>query len=117
MSKPKKHVCGMCGEKLEGEDLNFARGRAQSFSAYSWKVNLETKKLWKRSLSAIFCERCVSESEKWDEKHKFCINCFHFALNLIGLPNVPEIYCMASTKEIRNPLKEKCEKWMARRHL
>lgn len=117
LSRPRKYVCNICGKELKGKDLSFALGRVKSFSTYSWKVSLKAKKLWKRSLSAIFCEKCVSESDKWDEKYNVCINCYYFILNLVGLPNVPEIYCMASSKGIGNPLKEKCEKWMARRPL
>jgi len=116
MSEPGKYVCGICGQELKGKYLDLARGRDRSFFTYSWKVGPETKELWKRSLSAVFCEKCVSESEKWDKKYRVCINCFYFALNLVGLPNVPEVYCMARTKGIA-PLEETCEKWMARRPL
>lgn len=117
MSKPKKYVCSICGEELEGTDLNFVKNRATSFSAYSGQVSRKAEKLWKRSLSIFFCEKCVSESEKWDKENVVCLNCFHFALNIVGLPNIPEIYCLANTKGIRNPVKETCEKWLARQPL
>lgn len=114
MSRLKKYVCSICGEELGGKDLIFAKNRMRSFSTYSGLVSLKAKKLWKRSLSTFFCEKCVSESEKWDKKHIVCINCNQFALNFVGLPNVPEIYCMLTSKGIGNPLKETCEKWIAR---
>jgi len=115
MSELRKYVCGICGQELKGKDLDSAQSREQMFSAHSWRVSPEARELWKRSLSAVFCEKCVSESGEWDKKYKVCINCFYFVLNVVRLPNVPEIYCLTRTEGIGNPLEETCEKWIARR--
>ena len=121
-SEQKKYVCSICGKDLKGKTLEYARRRTQAFRAHSWKVSQRAQELWRRSLSAVFCEECISKSDKWDDNHKVCMNCYHFALNIVSMPKVPEVYCMATTgqppvREIRNPLTETCKKWFARRPL